>query len=311
LITCNVGSGQQVGEISFLVALETLPSEGEHTAIEFPDRFQGWITRSDGSLLYSGNAGLTWEPQNTPTTTPLLDLAFIDPTIGFVVGGCIDQPCEPGSGLILETYDSGETWTEVELDSPVRSLTTIAFPSPNRGVIAGDEVVLTTGNGGIRWDLHPRPGEVFEDLWFESVDLGYAVGRAGLVRVTEDGGETWTEVQTDHTGDLYAIAFSQGVGYIAGEDGLLRSFDEGYSWEMVSGAPTGLHAVHFIDLDSGIVGGEGASTAVLALTNDYGDNWLGGLDLDTVHSIRDFSFPNEDEGFAVGRGDQVIKLLRQ
>lgn len=317
MVSCTVGgSGQQVGEISFLVSLEPLPELAEHTAVDFPDLYQGYITRTDGVILYSGNSGLTWEPLPTPTTAPLYDVAFIDPTLGFAVGGgCpTEEPACPHPGaVILESSDSGESWELRELGEDVGPLHSLVFTSTSQGVAVGEGVVLTTSNTGTRWDVHQRPGEVLEDVWMESTTRGFTVGKAGLVLVTDDGGQTWTNVATEHTGDLFAVAFADGVGYIAGELGLLRSFDDGQTWNLVEGAPSGLRATYFLDLDSGIVGGSGqaGAGATLLLTNDYGDNWLGGLDLDTVQSIRDFSFPNDDLGFAVGNGDQLIKLLRQ
>ncbi len=311
-MTCSLGSGGgQVGEISFLVALEPLPESAEHTAVEFPDRYNGYITRSDGVLLHSGNEGLTWTPSPTPTSAPLYDLAFLDPTTGFAVGGCTD--CDAQGGVILQTTDRGETWSLVQQRESTPPLRGIVFASSDRGLIVGDEVILVSRNAGLRWDSYEYPGAFLNDVWMDSVDRGFAVGREGLLLASDDGGESWIEVATEHVGDLFAIAFADGIGYIASEHGLLRSFDDGLTWAEIEGAPTGLRATYFFDLDSGIVGGQGESTtgATLLLTNDYGDNWLGGLELDTVQSIRDFAFPTDDLGYAVGDGDQLVKLLRQ
>src|SRR5438045_7618337 len=71
--------------------------------------------------------------------------------------------------------------------------------------------------------------------------LAWAVGDAGTILATRDGGSTWSQQAAPAAGTLWAASFADaGRGYAVGEGGLvLRTTDAGATWIMLpsAGAP--------------------------------------------------------------------------
>src|SRR5690606_10037134 len=66
------------------------------------------IAGSPGSLvLYSPDGGQSWISQQTPSTTPIRKLTFVDEQHGWAVGSL---------GKILRTTNGGNTWQVVRND---------------------------------------------------------------------------------------------------------------------------------------------------------------------------------------------------
>jgi photosystem II stability/assembly factor-like uncharacterized protein len=126
-----------------------------------------------------------------------------------------------------------------------------------------------------------------------------AVGRSGVIFLTENGGQTWNTVQSPVTDHLYSVYFHDSqygwaVGYGPGgshdlnpalsEKGtILYTQNGGLTWtEQTSGTETALMDVHFTDQNIGIaVGGQGGSwyqsgppiKGIILVTLDGGNNW--------------------------------------
>lgn len=102
--------------------------------------------------------------------------------------------------------------------------------------------------------------------------VGYAVGDAGTIQKTIDGGMTWSALVSGTTRALYDVYFFDDVeGVTVGERGLiLRTTDGGATWQTItSGVRDDLHAVSFSGT-SGICGG--LSQDILYST-DSGATW--------------------------------------
>ena len=93
-----------------------LPTEFDGADVElysvrFPNKKKGWIVGSvskrdsviDSILLYTENAGETWQRQRAPSRLELIHIEFVNEKRGWIVGA---------AGTILATADAGETWTK-------------------------------------------------------------------------------------------------------------------------------------------------------------------------------------------------------
>ena len=67
---------------------------------------------------------------------------------------------------------------------------------------------------------------------FRDDNEGYAVGEAGTILRTENGGRSWTRVITNFTESLMRVDFADDKnGWIVGHKGsILRSSDKGRTW---------------------------------------------------------------------------------
>jgi photosystem II stability/assembly factor-like uncharacterized protein len=125
-----------------------------------------------------------WIQQNSGTNAKLTDIAMLDSTTVVVVG--------EGS-VILKTTDSGMAWTRIQL--PIYLMTTwndVSFFDTQNGIMAGDDLIATTTNGGNLWDLHPLPGgrRCLSALLVGPTDM-YVGDDSGWVHNSTDTGKTW------------------------------------------------------------------------------------------------------------------------
>ena len=63
---------------------------------------------------------------------------------------------------------------------------------------------------------------------------GYVVGANGIVLRTDDGGETWKDVETNISGNLFGVALAnRNDVLVVGEQGkIIHSRDAGQTWEV-------------------------------------------------------------------------------
>lgn len=123
---------------------------------------------------------------------------------------------------------------------------------------------------------NPLPqGNSLTGINFISPNSAFAVGIAGTILKTSDGGQNWIRQISGTTKILYDLAFiDTSIGTAVGEEGtILRTTDGGQqNWIVqISGTTFGLRGISFIDANTGtVVGGEGT---VLRTTNG-GTDWI-------------------------------------
>ena len=121
---------------------------------------------------------------------------------------------------------------------------------------AGEIFHLVPGTGFVASTVEPSNPQGFSDLALSSDGQdAVAVGRAGAIYHSSDGGVTWAAVSTQEPGgscpspgpyvqltdDLYSVQFAdRSTVYATGNnDDVLRSTDAGYSFTEINKSPTG------------------------------------------------------------------------
>lgn len=171
-----------------------------------------------GHILYSDDAGKTWQQAAVPVSSDLNAVHFPTAKHGWAVGN---------DGVILHSSDAGLTWSK-QLDGRqigelvLKHYSTLAASEP------GNEQWAILAAAGQRL-VDEGADKPFLDVWFANEQLGYAVGVFNLILRTSDGGQSWTPFQdrTDNPQGLHlnAINSTGDALYIAGEQGLLRKWD--------------------------------------------------------------------------------------
>jgi photosystem II stability/assembly factor-like uncharacterized protein len=165
-----------------------------------------------GHVVYSDDAGATWQQANVPVSSDLVAVSFpkSDSARGWAVGH---------DAVVLRTTDAGRSWTR-QLDG--RSL--------------GDVLVAYyTQRGDAKWLGEAKrfasqgAENPFLDVFFQDAETGYVVGAFGLVLRTRDGGTHWEPMlhATDNPKalHLYAVARIGNDVFIVGEQGLALKLD--------------------------------------------------------------------------------------
>lgn len=208
---------------------------------------------------------------------------------GALGSSCVDPPSEKeefcASDFVYRIrFEVTESAVDADLDAVARSgRTTAALTADGRPSVADDQGVLRYIDSQPAARLRHlaiapapcRPAHVCETA------AVVAVGDGGAVWRSVDGGRTYAALELGITADLRHVEFflplispepQVSIGLIVGDGVLLRSTDEGASWQPVSLAAEdagSLHAVEGIDDWAYAVGDVGL---VLA-SHDYGTTW--------------------------------------
>jgi len=233
------------------------PVSSDLLAVSFPTPGKGWIVGHHGVILHSGDGGASWTKQmdgrdaarqliahfeklaetgdekagilldemrlnfeNGPEQA-LLDVWFDDESRGYVVGSF---------GTLLSTMDGGLTWTSeienVDYDTllhlnVVRRIGDTLYVASERGVVfrrrpdSPKFEAAETGYAGSFFALAGNDGTVV------------AAGLRGTIFKSDDGGDTWTKVETDVVATLTGSAVDGENLYLVSQNGrVLMSSDQ-------------------------------------------------------------------------------------
>ena len=173
-----------------------------------------------GHILYSDDAGKTWQQAKVPVSSDLTSAYFPTPTDGWVVGH---------DGVILHTTDAGESWTKqfdgmqagkVMLDYYTALAATDPANEDYANLVAEAQRVMDDG-----------ADKPFLGVWFADKQNGYVVGAFGLIFRTTDGGASWVPLndkvdnpQGFHLNAITGSGSGQDVTMVS-EQGLVMRLD--------------------------------------------------------------------------------------
>lgn len=162
-----------------------------------------------------------------------LSIRFSDKKRGWIVGSLDNKDGNVIDSLILQTIDSGETWTRITVPAK-QELHHVDFVNDSRGwIVGGRGLILKTEDGGNTWNTQNSGVNVsLYNVDFRDSDFGMIVGGRGTILRTENGGATWTKINTPIDKSLLRINFiSDKTGWIVGNNGnILRTEDKGKTW---------------------------------------------------------------------------------
>jgi photosystem II stability/assembly factor-like uncharacterized protein len=156
---------------------------------------------------------------------------------------------------------------------------------------------------------NPKPvGNTFNDAVSLGFDNVIAVGHSAIIHRTDDGGISWESQIIDDDGrEIESVHFPTPlIGYVAGDDGLLKkTTDGGLTWFTIF-SPTDEHlwGIEFVDADTGyVVGGNGA----FFKTTNGGNNWTAVTApmTGTIYALHVLA-PNNIFAGASSSNDQVV-----
>ena len=170
-------------------------------------------------------------------------------------------------GRMYKSFDSGQTWNRVET--------------------------------GANWRIL--------NMHFNNPSEGFITGANSTERYTEDGGESWEEVNISDV-DVNLIAFNGGYGYATHEQSIAVTHDSGQNWAssevILGGVPAS--AISVPDVDIAYIASAGDT---LRRTLDGGENWEAVRGL--MGESFGVSFINAETGWAIaptqGRGIRLFK----
>ena len=260
--------------------------------VSFANSTTAFVVGSEGTILRTTDGGATWTDRSIPPTTVGLITTTLDfysvlmrnSGLGFITGRWDELIYDPPFSTsmtkqaILSTTDGGSSWTQT-LFTPqsygVYTLFAIASRGSKLAIAVGDSAVIQrTGDGGVTWRTQTRfprltKGSGIQDnarveflsgIAFVNDTTAIAVGDAGIMTATDDGGFTWLDRPSVTTRRLRAISMIDAQnGVVVGDSALiLRTSDGGFTWSPQPISITNhLYAASFLDPSNGVVAGSG------------------------------------------------------
>ncbi|HEX8922068.1 MAG TPA: YCF48-related protein, partial [Pyrinomonadaceae bacterium] len=217
--------GQTWQEIRRYFASDFGGAQPELYSVRFSGKKRGWVVGSisrddvvvDSLVIYTDDAGKSWQRQRVPTKQELIHVDFADEKRGWIVGV---------GGTIMHTEDGGETWTE-QLSMTKATLYHVDFRNERVGWAVGERAtILRTADGGLTWTAVEAPlRATFLSVEFPDEKAGWLVGRGGVILRSDDGGRTWIQQASKTKQNLYALYMDKKMGWAVGGGGIILQYD--------------------------------------------------------------------------------------
>ena len=160
--------------------------------VAFTDPDHGWAVGEFSTAIRTTDGGKTWNLQTggkrIVTFDPYFAIVFKNAQDGLVLGL---------NGIDMQTTDGGNTWNAGTLPDQHRSFYAAdAVPSDGSSVyyVAGEDGITARVIDGKVIRTTTVTSNSITSMAFSS-KFGMAVGLAGTIMRTENGGENWTQVQ--------------------------------------------------------------------------------------------------------------------
>jgi len=223
---------------------------------------EAWVVGDRGTLLYTSDAGESWEAHDLGTSANLRALATQDAGPVFVAGDGVFFAATPdyatgeakwaqlGDGVtkfrslaaaqrgstVLAVDDAGGVWSyaagQLTKRATLAGAAAVAVSADGSTAIAAGTGLYRSFDGGQTWSpLAVDASLAFDDVRIDDRGDAVAVGAGGAIaRIDTEGRVLVQRVGTDHLRTLH-IASYDGVGYAAGDGGQIwMTRDAGWTW---------------------------------------------------------------------------------
>ena len=275
-------------------------------SVKFYDADNGWITSGDGKILRTIDGGETWFGVINQKSKPLYSIRFVNNNFGCAVGGDFDR------GVVLLTNNSGLNWTYKQ--DPILNQTAMysnCFINSQTGWIIGWDKIYKTNNGGVSWTQQTTDiTDGFSDIQFYDQNIGWIVGKNGVILKTTDSGDNWESISSGVSEELCFISFiNSKIGWLSGGNGtILKTITGGNTWTIQeSGNSNKLNSLFFID---DMLGWSVGNNGIILNTMDGGVNWSS-QQTETMENINSIYFINSRVGWAAGSNGTILRTINR
>jgi len=265
--------------------------------VSFTDELNGCAVGGKIDNLYkafvmvTSDGGLTWTDTSPTGYNRLNAVEFLDSNTGWACG--INR-------TLLKTTDGGISWVNKTENYFWSTFHDIHFFDDSTGLLVGDGMVRLTFDAGHTWDsIVHFSDDSYMHAFSGWGDGGVAVGWAGAISSTFDGGSSWENYKSNITTPFLDIGFlSSNRGYaISGytnSKNLISSVDGGSSWIVDTIVENG--PFYKMQVSGQCIYLLNSSSQLMKTTNAGADWQL--LDVPSETSIySDLNFVNENTGY--------------
>jgi hypothetical protein len=172
------------------------------------------VAVGDSGAVFTSSAGDAWAARDSGVTTNLNGITWSG-SLAVAVGN---------DGTVVTSGD-GSSWSEVDAGTQT-DLNDVAWTG-SAFVAVGDQTEVLVSTGGSQWQaVDTGNARCTLNGVAANGDSVLGVGASGCYMTSDDGGNTWTEGDTNVSRDFYdVIAMDDGSFRAIGEDGVIIEFD--------------------------------------------------------------------------------------
>lgn len=271
------------------------------TEILFVTDTKGFVISANGDIFISNDGGATWPTHiDKGDAVSFDDISFDpdDPQIGWIASGNGSPWKTTDGGITWNTVAAGTMWQTVECAGGGSPIVWLAGFNTQPNHIAK---VTDSASPTVEMMADSTYGK---DMPYYGLDCAsgtkvLAVGLAGQVTFTSDGGLTWAHrdqtAPRDYLTAIQMVDFR--TGYLSAGSTVYKTTNAGTTWTATA-TPAGslLYALHFLDANNGwAVGGSGR---ILKTTNG-GTSWTAQTS-GVTSSLYAVHFTDANRGWAAG-----------
>lgn len=218
-------------------------------------------SNDSSEFIRSMDRGETWESLTPPFQDYVLEMQFIDESLGWALISRDDN------NVLYRTKNGGESWDHLRMiASPnIEYPSSFDFIDESYGWIptGGSDSLAITEDGGDSWIvIDTGIGLPIREVYFSSRTHGWLTATAKLlsgyqwseIYKTDDGGRTWMHIDRQSNTTLWDIAFiDECTGWAVGDTGVvLRTEDSGRHWQQVA-SPIGVSVYNIESTPDGVL----------------------------------------------------------
>ena len=132
------------------------------------------------------------------------------------------------AGAILHSQDGGRSWLRQPSRVKVSLFSVLVLPDGASVIAVGDSgTVAVSHDGGLRWRSFSLTGQTLRTVALSAyTNQVWAAGIGGATFISDDFGETWNEVTTGTTNDIYQLVPARNgtAFYAVGDVGSFETF---------------------------------------------------------------------------------------
>jgi photosystem II stability/assembly factor-like uncharacterized protein len=273
-----------------------------------------------GEILKTSTGGADWANIYSPSSKTAISAAcFLDNDTGIFAGGSdLDDLNTPHEGIVLRTFNGGESWNELTIPEfnnvpEVKLLndSTAFFLASDK---SGKFYICKTTDAFATWSVLAENDYPIRAAYFFNDDVIIYImedNSSSYIMKSTDGGLTWGKnIVKLPLNWNYRICFgSEAAGYVFGvylqlgstgnAHTLMKSTDLGNSWSCIE-LTQPFQDVSFINGNTGIIVGCDAYIhyrfGIVFKTDDGGKTWNSVFSGNTILPVS-CQFPNDSDGF--------------